>query len=141
MPLEKIRLSEIFRLVPKPRYIVGTTYTLSLAFFESVVLPCIDRSALRRCVIVADRFGYERALDEATALENAGQSYLVAAPPTDRCLHAKVWFLASEAEAAFHATRGCHQTFQSAHAKIYLINSALSLEECGSGWAAVPSTR
>ena len=100
MAVEKIKLIDVFRLVPKPQYIVGTTYTLSLAFFESIVLPCIDRSALRRCVIVADRFGFERALDEATALENAGQSYVIAAPPTNRCLHAKVWFIASDAEAA-----------------------------------------
>ncbi len=97
--MEKVRLDEVFRLVRKPHYIVGTTYTLSLAFFESVVFPCIDRSALRRCVIVSDSFGFDRAIDEATALENAGQAYVVAAPPSSRCLHAKVWLLANDAEA------------------------------------------
>jgi len=64
-----------------------------------VVFPCIDRSALRRCVIVSDSFGFDRAIDEATALEHAGQTYVVAAPPSNRCLHAKVWLIATDAEA------------------------------------------
>src|SRR5437879_1054671 len=106
MPLQRIKLNEVFKLVPKPRYVVGTTYTLSLAFFESVVLPSIDRSALRRCVILVDRFGFKRALDEATALESAGQNYVVATPPTSRCLHAKVWLIMNDSEAALVAGSG-----------------------------------
>jgi len=59
--IDSIRLSDVLQLVPKPKYVLGTTYTMSLAFFESVVLPYIDTSALRSIVIVCDRLGYQRA--------------------------------------------------------------------------------
>jgi hypothetical protein len=54
MLMESVKLSEFFKSVKKPKYILGTTYTLSLAFFESVVFPHIDRSRLRSCILVCD---------------------------------------------------------------------------------------
>ena len=51
--IEQVKLSEFFRSVKRPRYILGTTYTLSLAFFESVVYSCIDRHELKYCLIIA----------------------------------------------------------------------------------------
>lgn len=93
---DAIALSEVLKLVPRPRYVLGTTYTLSLAFFESVVFPCIDRSQLRQCLIVADRLGYQRAFDEGAALLGAGQDYAVERSPMPDTFHAKVWLLLGE---------------------------------------------
>jgi len=97
--VESIELSKILKLVAKPTYILGTTYTLSLAFFESVVFPCIDRSKLKSCLIIADELGYRRALTEAAALQGAAQDYIVVPAPTSGAFHAKVWILVSEDEA------------------------------------------
>ena len=66
--IESIKLSDVLRLVPKPRYVLGTTYTLSLAFFESVVFPFMDRDKLKSCLILCDTVGYQRAFTEAAAL-------------------------------------------------------------------------
>ena len=71
-----IKLSEVLRLVSKPRYVLGTTYTLSLAFFESVVFPFIDRSNLKSCLILCDMDGFQRALTEAAALQSTAQDYI-----------------------------------------------------------------
>ena len=44
----RIPLADFLGMVP-PTHVLGTTYTLSLAFFEALVYPKIqDRSALRR---------------------------------------------------------------------------------------------
>jgi hypothetical protein len=64
--VESIELSKILKLVAKPTYILGTTYTLSLAFFESVVFPCIDRSRLKSCLILCDGLGYRRVFQSMT---------------------------------------------------------------------------
>src|SRR5438874_2614564 len=93
-------LHEILNGVKNLRYLLGTTYTLSLAFFESTVLPELGRDSLRKCVIVCDSFGFARAIDEAPALERAGQDYIVAVAPSARCMHAKVWLAIGENEAA-----------------------------------------
>ncbi|MBT3289092.1 MAG: hypothetical protein HN904_26670 [Victivallales bacterium] len=54
MPIESVKLPEFLKSVKKPKYVLGTTYTLSLAFFESVVFPHIDRSRLKSCVLICD---------------------------------------------------------------------------------------
>jgi hypothetical protein len=93
-------LSEFFKSIKKPKYVLGTTYTLSLAFFESVVFPYINRSELKSCLIISDALGYNRALEESSALMGAGQSYLVVPAPVPGCFHAKVWLVASDDEVA-----------------------------------------
>jgi len=93
-------LNEFFGLVRKPKYLLGTTYTLSLAFFESVVLPFVDRSRLRSCLIISDAVGYGRALTEGPALREAAQGYMVVPAPSPGCFHAKVWLVVSDDEMA-----------------------------------------
>ena len=99
-PIESIKLSEVLRLIPKPKYVLGTTYTLSLAFFESVVFPFIDRSKLKSCLILCDAVGYQRALTEAAALQGAAQDYMVVSAPVSGSFHSKVWLIVGEGEAA-----------------------------------------
>ena len=98
--IESIKLSDVLRLVPKPKYVLGTTYTLSLAFFESVVFPFIDRSKLKSCLILCDAVGYQRALTEAAALQGAAQDYIVVPAPVSGSFHPKVWLIVGEGEAA-----------------------------------------
>jgi hypothetical protein len=98
--IESVKLSEVLRLVSKPRFVLGTTYTLSLAFFESVVFPFIDRSRLKSCLILCDPLGYHNALAEAAALQSAGQDYMVVPVPTKGSFHPKVWVIVGEGEAA-----------------------------------------
>lgn len=98
-PIEKIKLSEVFALVPKPKYALGTTYALSLAFFESVVFPHLGRSDLRSCLILCDFVGYQRALAEGAALQGAAQDYMVVPSPLPGCFHPKVWLLINDSEA------------------------------------------
>jgi hypothetical protein len=93
-------LHEVLKGVKNLRYLLGTTYTLSLAFFESILLPELGRDSLKKCIIICDSFGFARAIDEAPALEGAGQEYIVAVAPPSRCLHAKVWLAIGESEAA-----------------------------------------
>src|SRR3989442_1421728 len=98
--IEQVKLSEFFRSVKKPRYVLGTTYTLSLAFFESVVYSCIERRELKYCLIISDAHGYNRSLDEGTALQGAAQGYMVVPSPVPGCFHPKVWLLIGEEEGA-----------------------------------------
>ena len=65
--IAQVKLSEFFRSVKNPRYVLGTTYTLSLAFFESVVFSSIDRRNLKYCLIISDMDGYRRSLAEGAA--------------------------------------------------------------------------
>lgn len=94
--IQSVKLGDVLKAVPKPKYILGTTYTLSLAFFESIVFPCLERTALKSCLIIADSFGYGRALEEAPALQGAGQDYMVAPAPLPGCFHAKVWIVVGD---------------------------------------------
>lgn len=96
--VESIKLSDVLKFVAKPKYILGTTYTLSLAFFESVVFPFIDRSNLKSCLILCDMLGYQRALEESSALMGAAQDYMVVPAPVEGCFHPKVWLLIGERE-------------------------------------------
>jgi hypothetical protein len=104
--LEQIKLSDVFMSVRKPKYILGTTYTLSLAFFESVLLQYIDRSNLVSCLIVCDSIGYERALAEGAALQGAAQDYQVARAPVADCFHPKVWIIIGGEESVLLAGSG-----------------------------------
>jgi hypothetical protein len=99
--VSRVKLSEILQVVSKPKYILGTTYSLSLAFFESVVFGSTfrDRSRLKSCLIVCDVLGYQRALSEGAALQGAGQDYIVAPAPLADCFHPKTWLVLGESEA------------------------------------------
>ena len=97
--IERIKLSDVLRLVPKPKYVLGTTYALSLAFFESVVFPCFDRTRLKSALIICDTLGYQRALTESAALQGAAQDYLVIPAPVSGAFHPKVWLVVGDAEA------------------------------------------
>lgn len=91
--IERICLSDVLGLCKKPHYVLGTTYSLSLAFFESVVFPCIQEKELRRCLLISDAIGYQRALSEAPALRGAGQEYLIVSTPSQQTFHSKVWLV------------------------------------------------
>ena len=97
--IERIKLSHVLRLVSSPRYVLGTTYTLSLAFFESVVYPIIRNNQLKSAVILCDMLGYRRALSESAALQGAAQDYLVVPAPVAGAFHPKVWVVVGEGEA------------------------------------------
>jgi hypothetical protein len=97
--VESIELRDVLGLVSKPRYILGTTYTLSLAFFESAIFPEVDRSSLKSCLIVCDTLGYHNALTEAAALQGAAQDYMIVPAPISGSFHAKVWLVVGEGEA------------------------------------------
>ena len=91
------RLTKFFQAI-KPEYVLGTTYTLSLAFFESVIFPVVSKERLRKCLILCDSKGYERAMAEATALRAATRDYLVATVPAKASFHAKVWLLVNHTQ-------------------------------------------
>lgn len=95
----KEKLAKFFRLF-SPEYVIGTTYTISLAFFESVVFPCINRSKLRKCLLLCDRLGFQRATSEAIALRGATREYMVATVPADFRFHPKVWIMVGETKLA-----------------------------------------
>ena len=104
--IESIPLSDVLRLVPKPKYVLGTTYTLSLAFFESVVFPEFHRSRLKSCLIICDSLGYHNALTEASALQGAAQDYMVVRAPVSGSFHPKVWLVVGEDELVLLAGSG-----------------------------------
>lgn len=90
--IPRIGLERFFRLFA-PEYVLGTTYTVSPAFFEAVVLPCIDRSQLRKCLVLCDQVGFRRATSEASALRAASREYILAVAPTERAFHPKLWLM------------------------------------------------
>src|SRR5678816_185189 len=96
--IERIKLSDFFTSLKAPKYILGTTYTLSLAFFESVIYPHIGTSKLKHCLILCDPIGYYRAMTEGPALLGAAQRYLAVPAPSSGSFHAKVWLLIDERE-------------------------------------------
>lgn len=95
----RVALSEFFKSF-SPTYVLGTTYTVSLAFFEGLVLPEIDRARLRRCLLLCDRVGFQRALVEASALRFVGRDYMAVCAPTPYSFHPKVWLMLGADEAA-----------------------------------------
>jgi hypothetical protein len=96
--IECIKLPDVFGLVAMPRFILGTTYTLSLAFFESALFRDLKQERLKSCLIICDRLGYHNALTEAPALQSAAQDYLVVPAPVSGSFHAKVWIIVGEKE-------------------------------------------
>lgn len=92
-------MTEFFQSV-SPVYVLGTTYTLSLAFFEAVVFRNMDRTHLRRCVVLCDQFGFQSALQEASALRFSGREYMALCVPCSGTFHPKVWLLVGDDEAA-----------------------------------------
>jgi hypothetical protein len=97
--IPRVSLDTFFRLFA-PEYVLGTTYTISLAFFESSVFPRIDRSKLRKCLVLCDRLGLRRATVEATALRAASREYMVEVAPTEARFHPKLWVMLGEAQLA-----------------------------------------
>lgn len=97
--LTTVPLSEFFSLFA-PKFLIGTTYTASLAFFESVVLPKVDRSRLNGAVIVGDEFGFANATAEASALVDVTTTYSMVLAPHGKSFHAKVWIMATDDEFA-----------------------------------------
>ncbi|MBN69902.1 MAG: hypothetical protein CME32_11575 [Gimesia sp.] len=95
----QIPLKEFFKLFA-PTYVLGTTYTVSLAFFEGLIYPEIKRTHLRRCLILCDKIGFQRATVETSALRAAGQEYIAACAPTRHSFHPKVWLMIGEGKVA-----------------------------------------
>jgi hypothetical protein len=124
------RLDKFFRGF-KPEYVLGTTYTLSLAFFESVIFPAIPKERLRKCVILCDATGYQRAMAEATALRNATRDYLVAIAPCQASFHAKVWTLINDSQLAVLVGSG--NLTQSGFIENLELFEVLTFERGGSG--------
>lgn len=97
--IPRAKLSTFFRCF-EPEYILGTTYTVSLAFFESVVFPKIDRRELRKCLVLCDQVGFQRSIVEATALRSAAREYIVATAPAQHRFHPKCWLMLRSTELA-----------------------------------------
>lgn len=93
--IKKVSLAEFFKF-SSPTHILGTTYTISTMFFESVVWPLIDKSRLERCLLLCDKAGFKRASFEAIGLKDASISYMVIPVPTERTFHPKVWLMANQ---------------------------------------------
>ncbi|GFO57419.1 hypothetical protein GMSM_44260 [Geomonas sp. Red276] len=95
--IQRISLSEFFKF-KAPTHLVGTTYTVSLMFFESAIWPLIDKSALLRCAILCDKEGFRRSLCEMVGLEQVSISYMAVPVPTPRTFHPKFWIAANNRE-------------------------------------------
>lgn len=77
-----------------------TTYSLSLAYFEAIVLNALLRDGIDRSVVLADITGVRAALSEHGALQ-AGRSYQVEPIAVDNgyCFHAKLTALVAKDDA------------------------------------------
>jgi hypothetical protein len=95
----RVPLSDFFRAFA-PTHVLGTTYTLSLAFFESQVFSRIPKKDLKRCLVLCDQKGLRSAAPEVLALRNATSSYSVVTAPTPGSFHAKVWLMLRPESAA-----------------------------------------
>lgn len=95
----QLPLKEFFKLF-QPSYALGTTYTVSLAFFEGLVFPEISRANLRRCLLLCDKTGFQRATVESSALRSAGREYMAICVPARFAFHPKVWVMIGEDKAA-----------------------------------------
>ena len=99
------KISKVLELC-EPEFVLGTTYTLSLAFFESLAFPRISKTHLKRCVLLCDPVGFERAVTEAPALRAATRDYMVAVAPASGFFHAKVWVLLGQKDLVVLAGSG-----------------------------------
>lgn len=87
------KLTEFFKRFA-PRYLLGTTYTASPAFFETTVLPKIDRSKLEGAVVLCDPKGFRMASQEVGALRSVSKIYSLVYPHIRGAFHPKVWIMA-----------------------------------------------
>jgi len=95
----QIPLKEFFKLFA-PTHVLGTTYTISLAFFEGLIYPEIKRTNLRRCLLLCDKLGFHRATVESSALRSVGREYMAICAPTQHSFHPKVWLMIGDGKAA-----------------------------------------
>src|SRR5688572_11665859 len=79
------------------------TYTLNLRFFESLVLPRLQRLGVARIGILVDQKGYDDSLADPLAQEECGRSYIVAPArlPGGGIQHAKVLWLQGRRTVAY----------------------------------------
>jgi hypothetical protein len=74
-----------------------TTYTLSLSYFESEILPRLIRAGCSDVWVIADAEGYRSSLLERRSMR-VGQEYrLIPAALPNGVLHAKCIYLGSDA--------------------------------------------
>jgi hypothetical protein len=97
--IPKLKLSEFFRYL-KPTHVLGTTYKVSLVFFEGLVLPQINQERLHRCLILCDPVGFQQSLMEASALRRVTSDYMAVCVPASHAFHAKVWLMVNPEEVA-----------------------------------------
>src|SRR6516225_153504 len=97
--IPKLKLSEFFQCL-KPTHVLGTTYKVSLAFFEGLVLPQINQERLHRCLILCDPVGFQQSLIEASALRRVTRDYMAVCVPASHAFHPKVWLMVNTAEVA-----------------------------------------
>lgn len=95
----QLPLKDFFKLFA-PTYVLGTTYTVSLAFFEGLIYPEIKRTHLRRCLLLCDKLGFQRATLESSALRAVGREYMAVCAPTRHSFHPKVWLMIGDGKAA-----------------------------------------
>ena len=93
--VESIKLSDFFGQF-RPTHVLGTTYTVSPVFFEANLWHHISKEELRGCVILCDRKGFERAMQEAGALRAATRSYSLVTAPVPAAFHPKVWLMLAD---------------------------------------------
>lgn len=93
--IQEVSLSEFFKFF-RPTHLLGTTYTISLMFFEALIWPNIDKTSLERCLVLCDKSGFQRAGFEAIGLKEASTSYMVAPVPISKTFHPKVWLMANQ---------------------------------------------
>jgi hypothetical protein len=79
-----------------------STYTLSLRFFERLVLPRLRRLGAVRIGILVDRAGYEASLDDPLGQDECGRGYVVErAAGGVPLLHAKALWLHGDLDIAY----------------------------------------
>lgn len=93
------KLSEFFKRFA-PRFVLGTSYTASPVFFETSVLPKIDRRNLEGAVVLCDLMGFQMAAQEVGALRAASTIYSLVYPNHTGAFHPKVWIMADNDRAA-----------------------------------------
>ena len=87
------KLSEFFKRFA-PRFVLGTSYTASPVFFETSILPKIDRRNLSGAVVLCDLKGFQMAAQEVGALRAASTIYSLVYPHHSGAFHPKVWIMA-----------------------------------------------
>lgn len=139
----QLALKEFFKVFA-PTHVLGTTYTVSLAFFEGLIFPEIKRTNLRRCLLLCDKVGFRRATVESSALRSVGREYMAVCAPTRYSFHPKVWLMIGDGKAAILVGSGNltqsgfsavgyffgRQLYQTIDVPIGLINNAWGGSAC-----------